>query len=117
MTIEECYAAMDGDYEGMLSRMTTKELVERFAVKFLKDTTYDRLEQALKEENYKDAFVAAHTLKGLATNLGFTSLYEKSSVLTEELRGDKKPADEKAFEEVTKAYEKTVAALKEYQGE
>lgn len=35
----------------------------------------------------KEAFVAAHTLKGVSQNLGFDNLYEPAVVVTEALRG------------------------------
>lgn len=116
MSLQECYAAIGGDFEGILGRLGSEKLVERFALKFLADGSYPSLIKAMEEENYEDAFRAAHTLKGVGMNLGFTGLHEASDLLTEALRGGNKPADDTLLDKVKAEYEKTVAALKEYQG-
>ena len=116
MSLQECYAALGGDFEGTLGRLCSEKLVERFALKFLADESYPTLIKALEEENYEDAFRAAHTLKGVGLNLGFTRLHEASDLLTEALRGGNKPADDTLIENVKAEYEKTVSVLKEYQG-
>lgn len=115
MTLKECYAALDGDYEGTLGRLCSEKLVERFALKFLTDKSFPALAKAMAEENYEDAFRAAHTLKGVGLNLGFTKLYQASDVLTEELRGGRKPSDDILLKRVEEEYERTVALLKEFQ--
>ena len=43
MDLKECYAAFDGDYEGVLSRLRSEKMVRKFALKFLKDTSYELL--------------------------------------------------------------------------
>lgn len=116
MSIKECYEALEGDYEGTLGRLGSEKLVERFALKFLADVSYPALIKAMEEENYEDAFRAAHTLKGVGLNLGFTKLHEVSDLLTEALRGGNKPGDNALLENVKAEYEKTVKVLKEYQG-
>lgn len=116
MSLEECYAAFGGDFEGTLGRLGSEKMVERFALKFLADRSYPTLIQAMEEENYEDAFRAAHTLKGVGLNLGFTKLHEASDLLTEALRGGNKPGDDTLFQNVKAECEKVVALLKEYQG-
>ena len=116
MSLKECYAALGGDFEGTLGRLGSEKLVERFALKFLADQSYPALIKAMEEENYEDAFRAAHTLKGVGLNLGFTKLHEASDLLTEALRGGNKPEDNTLLENVKAEYEKTVSVLKEYQG-
>ena len=116
MSIQECYAAIEGDFEGTLGRLGSEKLVERFALKFLADESYPNLIKAMGEENYENAFRAAHTLKGVGLNLGFTRLHEASDLLTEALRGGSKPEDNTLLENVKAAYERTVTVLREYQG-
>ena len=112
MTIKECYAAMGGDYQDVLRRFRSEALLEKLSVKFLEDTTYQTLRSALEAENAQEAFRAAHTLKGISQNLGFTQLYQASCVLTEALRGGFLPVDEKIVKEVETAFWKTTASLK-----
>jgi HPt (histidine-containing phosphotransfer) domain-containing protein len=112
MTIEECYAAMDGDYQGVLSRLGNAERIQRFAIKFIDDKTFENLAKSFSAEDWEEAFRAAHTLKGVGQNLGFKRLYESSHDLTEALRGGKKDNADELFIEVTKDYQLTIEALK-----
>ena len=43
MTIQECYAQLQGDYEDVLARLRTDRLVQKFMLKFLDDPSYDAL--------------------------------------------------------------------------
>ncbi|MCM1190733.1 MAG: Hpt domain-containing protein [bacterium] len=115
MTLKECYEALGADYEGTLGRLCSEKLVQRFALKFLTDESFSNLQKAMADENYEEAFRAAHTLKGVGMNLGFKKLYTISDVLTEELRGGKKPSDSTLVDQVGEEYERTVALLKELQ--
>ena len=111
MTLKECYAAIDGDYAGVVARFQGERLVMKFALKFLNDKSYETLRTSLQEENYEDAFRAAHTLKGVCQNLGFSKLLSSSDALTEALRGGVSPDVSELFERVKADYEATYAAV------
>ena len=64
-------------------------------------------------KNVEEAFRAAHTLKGVAQNLGFTPLYEATATLTEVLRAGNLPEDDNMMNAVAKEYERTVAAIEQ----
>ncbi len=113
MNIKECYAAMGGDYEDVIGRLRSEKLVEKFAVKFLNDGSFDLLSDSLENKNYDEAFRAAHTLKGICQNLGFTDLYVPSNKMTETLRAGGREGLEEQFEEVKANYDKTVAAIRQ----
>ena len=49
MTIQECYKEMGGDFEGVQKRFGGVALVEKFAIKFLSDSSFQDLEDGLKE--------------------------------------------------------------------
>ena len=87
MTLEQVYAAIGGDYKGVMERLPSADFVRRFALKFLQDDSFPNLKKALEEKDAPTAFRAAHTLKGVCQNLGFDALYVPSSALTEALRG------------------------------
>ena len=82
MTLKECYDALGGNYEDTVRRLYNEKLVEKFLFKFEEDPSFENLKKALEEENLEAAFRAAHTLKGVAQNMGFDNLAESSSVLT-----------------------------------
>ena len=83
---EDCYRRIGADYQDVLRRLGTEERVRRFLIKFPEDTCYADLRRALTEGNGEEAFRAAHSLKGICMNLGFSSLYRSVNALTEELR-------------------------------
>ena len=56
--------------------------------------SFSQLQSTLEEKNVEEAFRAAHTLKGVAQNLGFTPLYEATATLTEVLRAGNLPEDD-----------------------
>ncbi len=86
MTLQECYAAFGGDYAGVTARLSGERLVRKFALKYLDDPSFDQLCSAMAEKDRELAFRAAHTIKGVCQNLGFTHLLDSSSRLSDALR-------------------------------
>ena len=115
MTLQECYAAMGGDYQGVMGRLSSERMVQKFVLKFLNDGSYDLLLRSMEEENYAEAFRAAHTIKGVCQNLDFTTLYQSSSQLSEALRNGLSPEAPALVEQVKADYTKTVAAIQAFQ--
>ena len=64
MTLQECYAAMGGDYEGVMGRLRSERMVQKFVLKFLADGSYDLLLSSAAAADWQEAFRAAHTIKG-----------------------------------------------------
>ena len=120
MQIEECYAAFGGNYEDVKSRLMKDELIKRLVIKFLADTSYDRLAEAVAQKNHGDAFRAVHTLKGVSQNLSFDRLSKATEGLTETLRKwETIPVDEALceaqFEQVTAEYQAVIDAIRQLQ--
>ncbi len=86
MTLQECYAALGGNFDDAISRLRSEKLVQKFVLKFLNDGSYDLLCQSVDSGNYAEAFRAAHTIKGVCQNLSFVRLQDSSAELTEALR-------------------------------
>lgn len=75
------------DIDSALHRFLNKEDVYiLFLKKFLADSSYQELISALEENDIEQAFMAAHTLKGVAGNLAMTQLYDAVYPLVEKLR-------------------------------
>ena len=113
MNINECYQAMGADYEEVFGRLRSERLITKFVLKFPSDPSFSQLQSTLEEKNVEEAFRAAHTLKGVAQNLGFTPLYEATATLTEVLRAGNLPEDDNMMNAVAKEYERTVAAIEQ----
>ena len=115
MTLQECYAALEGDYQGVLGRLTSERMVQKFVLKFLNDGSYDLLLRSMAEENWQEAFRAAHTIKGVCQNLDFTRLYRSSSQSSEALRNGFTPEAPALAEQVKEDYARTTAAIRAFQ--
>lgn len=111
MTIQECYAALEGSYEEVLGRLYSEALVQKFVGKFLTDKSFQLLEDSLKAGDYGEAFRAAHTLKGVAQNLSFTRLYQSSHEITEALRTKDYDLASQLLPKVEDDYARTAAAI------
>ena len=55
MTVKECYEQIGSDYAGVLKRLGSEALVKRFALKFLKDPSYQELKDALIKKDGETA--------------------------------------------------------------
>lgn len=112
MTIQECYAQMGANYTDVKNRLYNEAMIHKFVLLFLKDDSYANLENALKNADVKEAFRAAHTLKGVCQNLGFDNLYQPAYTLTETLRAGQLEGTDAQFAKVKEEYERTINAIR-----
>lgn len=114
MTIREVYVYVGGNYDETVKRLGSEEIVNRFAERFLSDDSFSLLEKAFEAGDEEAAFRAAHTLKGVAKNLGFADLGDSASVLTEILRNRVFDGAKPVFEKVKSDYDRLIRALTVY---
>ena len=114
MTLQECYQNMGGDFAEVLGRLTKEERIEKFMLKFLEDTTFEMLCEAMAAANHEEVFRMIHTFKGVSQTLGFTSLYLACNEMTEAVRGGLALQDIALFQAVELAYHKTINAIEQY---
>lgn len=115
MSLEELYEKTGGNYEEVLTRLMTPQLVRKFALKFLDDNSFNALCDAFEAGNREEAFRAAHTLKGVCQNLGFGKLLASASTITELLRTETDTIPEEAksvLENVKNDYNITTEAIR-----
>lgn len=115
MTVKECYEALEGDYDDVMGRLRSESLVQKFAIKFLEDKSYENICKAIKEGNGEEAFRGAHTLKGVCQNLSFTKLYESSEKVTELLRNGDLNVPQDLMDKLKSDYDQTINSLKQLQ--
>ena len=94
MTLFELYETVGGDYQNVLERLGDMETIEIFVLRFSDDFSYSQLLQYLQKNDLKHAFCAAHTLKGVSQNLGFSRLGDCASTLCEVLRKKIAPSED-----------------------
>jgi hypothetical protein len=111
MTVKECYEAIGGDYEGVMQRLREENRVARFAGRFLTDPNFAQLKEGLEAGDVQAAFRAAHTLKGVCQNLGFTGLYRLASEVTECLRSEDLAGGAALWPRLQEEYERTVEMI------
>jgi len=117
MTVQELYAKIEGDYFGVRERLMNDALITKFLEKYLSQTDHQLLHTSLEEKSWTDAFRAVHTMKGVALNLGFTSLAGVSSVLCEALRSGEPTVDVfPLLEKEDAEQQKTIDAIQSFLG-
>ena len=113
MNVKKCYEIMNGDYEDVKRRFLTDARIRRFALLFLGDSSMDDLRAAMRDKDCEKGFQAAHTLKGVCLNLGFTGLYVPVYRITEMLREGKYENAAVEMPAVETAFDVTVKGLHE----
>lgn len=84
---ESIFRAYGGDYPTTMARFMGKEdLYMKIFGMFFKDDNLKQLGASIQEGDLETAFVAAHTLKGVAGNLGLTPFYEAVCRMVEPVR-------------------------------
>ena len=114
MDVKDIYEKTGGDYRDVVKRMGSEARVEHFVVRFLSDGSMRELDSAFGAGDIKRAFRSAHTLKGVALNLGFTELGKNAAALTEILRKNSFDGAAPLFEKTRSAYDELIFAIKEY---
>ena len=120
MTLKELYGQIGGDYDAALRIMMMESLAGRMIVKFAEDSTFEKLMAAGAAMDAGGIFHGAHALKGVAANLGLTSLSRQASVLCEEFRPEHERTmnDEEVqarLQDLKKTYDQILAGIQAYQ--
>lgn len=114
MNLMECYQGIGGNYEVIMGRLKKEERVVKYVKKFAGEDTLGKLKAALDREDYEEAFMHSHNLKGMCANLEFSRLGASASELTECLRGGTPSGDYKPLlAKVEEDYELTVSVIGE----
>ena len=83
----ESLKAYGADVEEGLARCLNKEdFYAKCYKKFLDDPAFSGLDEALQKKDADTAFRHAHTLKGLAANMGLTPIHDLAVKIVEPLR-------------------------------
>ena len=85
------------DVDEALARFVQNEaLMMKFLLRFPGDENFSRLKETMAQSDAVGAFEAAHTLKGVASNLSMKDIFRWTSMIVEDLRaGDLTAAKEK----------------------
>lgn len=113
MDIREFYTRLGADSDTLLRRLGNEERIRKYLKKMLDDKSFDTLAHAMRDSDFAQAFLSAHTIKGMSANLEFLELSRSSSALTEALRSDAPDVAlaEKLFEEVRQGYNAVIELI------
>lgn len=104
--------ALGMDLDQTLARFVGNEgLLFRFLKRFPDDKTFGQLEAAMASGDTTDGFHQAHTLKGVAGNLGLGNLFDAVTPLVETLRADDMAKAKIEYPPVQAAYKQVMDTL------
>jgi len=114
MSLEQLYVIAGNNFDDVILRVPSEELLFKLLKMFLDDKSKSDLDKAVKENNSSDAFRAVHTLKGVTLSLGLSNLSEPCKALTEDLRaGSFGKGWEENYKNVCTEYAKIIDAIRE----
>ena len=87
MELKEFYQAIGSDFDEIFKRFGNEQLILKFVKSFEKDKSFSELCEGFEEKDIEKAFRAAHTLKGVSVNLGFSELYAASKRADRSIKG------------------------------
>ncbi len=90
-----------------------EEVLETVLNIFLEDENFTKLYQAIKNEDYQNAFYAAHTLKGVFSNLCMYNLQKICVNLVEKLRINDYDGVDLIVEEMKLMYDEICSVIKQ----
>ncbi|WP_106830304.1 Hpt domain-containing protein [Parabacteroides pacaensis] len=93
--------------------MDNEKLYLKILLKFPNDQTFKNLKKSIASNNIPDAFMYAHTMKGVAGNLGLQNLLDILTPLTEDLRGGKTNSIQSFMETLTLYYDNICHLIKQ----
>lgn len=114
MNIQKLSEAAGCDLQAAIARLGGMTfLYEKLLKKFTDDVTFHELREAVEKQDPKGIEMYAHTLKGVAANLGFVPLADVSNAIVSAVRcGEVEKAIE-YFEECETVYNKIFEAVVE----
>ena len=113
MELNEKLEQLTDDKESVIARFGgNMSLLEKFLNKFAEDPTYTSLIQAVGAEDYSLIEMNAHTLKGVAANLGLDWLSSKAAAIVNAVRNDEKDKVDVLIPELEAEYQRVIGILK-----
>lgn len=112
MNLEELAGMLNMDLAGTLARFGgSRALMVRFLKKFPQDTTFETLKAAVAAGDHETIERAAHTLKGVAANLGLEPVRASSDALVLAVRSGRASEIPALFDVLRTDYETASAAI------
>ena len=112
MNIKDLYTELGEDTELVIARFGgNTSFLERFVRKFVEDPTYGHLMKSLEDKDYHEIEIGAHTLKGVAENLGFNKLSVTAASVVQAVRENKTDIIPGLSEAMSAEYKKVLECI------
>lgn len=112
----DALAAYSINYTDAMARMLNNgALFKQLAMHYLDDANYAALAADMEAGEYESAYNHAHTLKGVAGNLSFSTLHGLAAQLCDALSADDVETAATLMEPVKEAHERVRAGLEFWQ--
>lgn len=87
MNLQDLSTVIDIDIQGSLARFSNFEpMYIKYLKRFNTEPTYDALKAAVEAKDFGAIETSAHTLKGIAGNLGLNNLYTSFNSIVQAVR-------------------------------
>ena len=97
-----------------MQRLMTEQRVMKYLTRLPAMEDYPMMKKSFSEGDWDTAFRSSHTIKGVALNLGLTSLAKKASVLCDTVRHGAPTVDtSELLEDVCVCFENVCSAIKD----
>lgn len=94
MNLNDFYEEIGGSFQEVVGRFGGMEaMVKKFLGRFREDKSYEKLQQAVEQMDAQAIDSAAHTLKGVCSNLGIARLQKYAEDIMHHVR-EGKPMEE-----------------------
>jgi HPt (histidine-containing phosphotransfer) domain-containing protein len=104
-------AVLINQEEGLKRLMNNKKLYTKLLNKFKAETNLDELKRFIETQDYENAQISAHTLKGVSGNLSLTALYEQAVAIESQIKD--RSLDEGAVTAFIDCFNNTMRAIDE----
>lgn len=112
MTLQEAAEQLGINLEVVLERLCHNEsLYIRLLKRIPEDKNFESLKEAVQAGNYEEVEMTAHTIKGVAGNLGLEDLQNSSDAMVQAVRSHKYEELDQLFSNVEEHYLKACEIL------
>ena len=114
MQLNEFYQSIGSDASLVIRRMgLTEKHLKKYLKKFQENQEYAKLTKAVGENDFYNIEWAAHTLKGVTSNLGLDILYSDFQKIVDSVRAGRNDEIPSLFAAASADYERVMELLAE----
>ncbi len=111
MTVQEFYESIGGSYTDMIHRLGNDDRICMYLKRFVAESGFAAMQEAVEHGTVTEAFHAAHDFKGAVAMFSMDKLSDAVCQLVEQMRPCTDPVDLKLYEKVNEEYQKVIEGI------